>query len=469
MLAEVRDHLPPVTTTGLLGGGAAVLAALLIAGFAVPVLLLAIVVPTAWACYRRPQRGVLIFVAAVPFHGLLLIAGLPSWVFGWKEYMAGALLVLTFVCPTAARALSGRKLPAWAWAVAGSLALGAASAAWVGGTQALVGLKVTYYGLVMAIVVWRCPPNARERDQLVTVFMVCGFVTAIVGLWQQVVGHAYLAQLGYKYNEVIRFVSGLRVRSFSTFLQPFPFAFYLMVVILIGLPASIAEPSRLRSKLFFLSLPVLAAGLLFSYVRAGFLGLILGLGYLAFHRYKILVYAIPFAFLALLFLPGGTFHDAVFESRTLHERTSSWSQRINRVEQHPLGEGIGSTGAAAEKTARLQQQNLDTTYQPDNSYLKTTFELGVFGLWLQLLMLGAAFLEGRAVEQRVGGRDVNLASGVCAVVLATVAASTVATYFEMIPSDVLFWILITVMSAMRWQTDTNLADDEELEPVTAGL
>ncbi len=42
--------------------------------------------------------------------------------------------------------------------------------------------------------------------------------------------------------------------------------------------------------------------------------------------------------------------------------------------------------------AILKKTNRDLAFQPDNSYLKVTFELGVLGLWLLVLLLVSTVL-----------------------------------------------------------------------------
>ena len=227
-----------------------------------------------------------------------------------------------------------------------------------------------------------------------TVFVGMAIVTSLVGLWQQVVGESYLHELGYEYGDTIRFTSGFTMRSFSTFNLPFPFGFYLMLAILLALPMSLAEPRRLRSKIFFVSLPVILLALLYTFVRGAFLGLAVGLLYLAFHRYKYLVYGIPLVLVAALFIPSGAaLTSAVFSSSSLQERTLSWGDRLDLFAENPFGTGIGTTGAAAEKAAKLNFQNPDLTYVPDNTWLKEMFELGILGLWLLVLMVVAMFVE----------------------------------------------------------------------------
>lgn len=432
--------------------GVVALAVGLVLGWQLYLLGLAIFVPTAVWVYRRPQRGLLVLAALLPFQGLLIITGTPDWVKAWKEAWVVLLLVLTLVCPPEARGSPDRRLPPWVPALGGLFALALVSAFFVDPVTAYTGMRISFVNVLVALVAWRCPLSRKEIDRLVTIFMVVAAITSVVGIWQQVVGHAYLANLGYPYNDTIFFTEGFRLRSFSTFNQPFPFAFYLMLTVLLATPFALSEPNRLRSRLYFLSLPLLASGLLFSYVRGAYLGLGIGLLYLAFHRYKLLVYGIPLAIVALLFLPTGTsFSSALFHTNTLGARTTGWEQRWQVLRDDPLGSGIGTTGAAAEKAAKLQRQGQgqsQQTYQPDNSYLKVGFELGLPGLWLFVAMLVSMFLYARATERRTTGLESHFAAAVSGQLLAIMAGSTVATYFEMVPMDGLFWLMMGVVATL---------------------
>lgn len=442
-----RRPVPPRWST-VAGVGAAAALAL---GGTPWVALVAVGVPLALACYRRPQRGVLAFAALLPLDGLRPVLGLPDAFGGWKQATVLTLLLLTFVCPPAARAGGPpRRWPPWLPAFAALAVLGLASAALAGwGTNAVLGLRITFFEALIAVVVWRCPLSRAERDALVTVFAAMAFLTSLVGLWQQVVGHEYLRRLGYEYDEAIRFTSGFRLRSFGTFNQPFPFALYLMLAILVVTPFALAEPRRLRSRLYALSLPVVAGALVLTFVRAAYLGLAVGLLYLAFHRYKLLVYGIPFALLAFAFLPTGTtFTEAIFQRESLEERTAGWSDRLDQLAEHPLGIGIGETGAAAEKAAQLRGLDPGLQYQPDNAYLKVAFELGIPGLWFFVRMLVSMVLYGRAVERRVADPDRHLAAGATAQLLGLVVAGLVATIFEMVPVVQLFWLMAGVVATL---------------------
>lgn len=406
----------------------------------VSIALLACVIPLAIVVAQRPQRALLALVALTPLNGLLIIIPHPSILNGWKEALLIVPLLCSFFTPAATEGVRKPRPPGWAPAVVALIALAAASGLVVGGMQALVGLKVGYFYVLAAVVAWRCPLDARERDRMVTILMVVGTVSAAYGLAQQVMGAGRLNAMGYPYNDTIRF-TGSFLRSFSTFNQPFGFGFFLMVVVLVGLPQALAEPERRRNRIFLYVMPLLALGMLSTFVRGAWLGTAVGVAYLGAHRYRVLLLLVPLALVSVALLPGDVASSAL-SSRSTQQRTSSWQENIGQVLVHPLGTGVGSSGAAAEKSAAPGTD----TYQPDNFYFKILLELGLLGLWMLLLLLVAAFADTRAAARRLPGRDGALASGVSAMVAAAGAACLVATYFEIFPMDFLFWLLIAVVA-----------------------
>lgn len=412
-----------------------------LAGLAIPLLGLAIVVPLVLAVVDRPQRGLLALVALTPFNGLLVLLPLPPLAAYWKEAVVLATLAATFVAPAAARGGNDRRLPRWTPGLAVFAALGVVSAAVVGGLPGLVGLKITLFAVLVLVAVWRCPFDAGERDRLVTILMVVGAITAAFGLVQQVMGPERLNAMGFPYNDTIRF-AGSFMRSFSTFIQPFGFGFFLMVVILIGLPVSLEEPRRLRSQLFLIALPFLGLATLTTIVRGAWLGLAVGVVYLGAHRYRLLLLVLPLALVAVLFLPSEAAAPA-FSGSSSAERADGWRQNLPLALERPLGGGIGTTGSAALAAARLSGADVET-YQTDNYYIKLLLEFGLIGLWSFGLLLVGIFSETRRTSRRAPGPDGALLAGASACIVGIAAACLVATYFEIFPMDLLFWLFAGV-------------------------
>ncbi|MEO6121608.1 MAG: O-antigen ligase family protein [Acidimicrobiales bacterium] len=400
----------------------------------------AVVVPLATAVAERPQLGLLVLAALVPFDGLLLIVPHAGFVEGWKEFLVLLTFGATLFASPAARGPTRLPRPVWVSAAAALIGLALLSCLFVGGFQALIGIKVGFFYALVGVAAWRCPLDARERDRLVSILMAGGFATAVYGLLQQVMGGDRLNQLGYAFNETIRF-SGDRLRSFSSFNQPFPFAFFLVLVILVGLPVALGDRARLRNQLFVISLPVLSLALASTVVRGAWLALAVGGGFLAAQRHRALFLLLPPALALMAFLPPDLASPA-FHASSTNERVSSWRANISRVVDNPLGLGVGATGAAAEKSAGTGED----TYQPDNYYFKTVLELGLVGLWLLGLLYAGAFASTRLSAARLAGQDGALALGVAGSVASVAAASVVATYLEIFPMDLYFWLLLAVVA-----------------------
>ena len=411
-------------------------------GFALLLLALAVVAPVAAAILRRPQMGILILVALVPFDGLLVIIPHPVIVDGWKEALTIATLLATFVCPAEARGKEGRPLPRWLPALTILIGLGVVSAAVGGGLLAIYGLKVYFFSVLVVLAVWRCPLDERERDRFVTILMVVGFITAVVGIGQQFVDVYTLNSLGYEFNSVIRF-NGNFLRSFSTFDQPFGFGYFMMIVILIGLPIALADPRRPRNQLFLVLLPIFGIGLLTSIVRGAWLGVAIGAAYLG-HRYRVLLLALPLALVALFLLPSDVSASAL-SSKSSHQRVEHWTENFAPIFGHPFGAGIGVSGSAAEKVQRLQGQDVDY-FQPDNYYLLIAYELGPLGLWWFVLLLISAFGAARLAARVRAGPDAAFADGTTALVLAAAAASAIASVFQISPVDLFFWSCLAIVA-----------------------
>ncbi|WP_316574664.1 MULTISPECIES: O-antigen ligase family protein [Nocardia] len=449
-------------------------------------LLYLLAVPVAWVFLRwirhRPQRGLLLVAALVPFNGLLLIA--PGWmqVNGWKE----ALLLLTLAVAVVVPQRESEPRPVIPWWSFGAVLVvfGVVSAFVTAGSLGLFAIKITFfYFVVVPLILYLRPFNARDRDLLVTIMMMESIVIAVFGLAQQAIGAAGLAQMGYEYNETIRFSGGI-LRSFSTFNQPFPFGFYLVTVLLVGGSVALAAPRRPRNRIFLLATPVLVAGIAASVVRAALVGLLVGALVLAVVRYRRQLKAVIIGGVVLIGLGSvavsAQARSSLFSSSSLADRGTGWNTVIRSVGSHPFGDGLGSTGAAkarllveelgpmAEKLpyATGEVQIYGRPYQPDNYYVKLLIELGPIGVWLFAAIMVVIYLMSIRAARTLRGNDAALALGVAAAVLASAVAAVASSYFEIFPSDFYFWLLAAVVGCAITQQSTTVERSAVPEQVT---
>ncbi len=307
--------------------------------------------------------------------------------------------------------------------------------------------------MLTAAVALRCPFEPADRDRLVGILAGTGAVVAAFGLAQQVLGPSRLHELGYDYNSTIRF-TGSFMRSWSTFNSPFPFAFFLMLVVLVTGAVALGDTQRLRNRLILAAMPLYVAGLAVAVVRTAWIGLAVGVLLLALTRHRRLLVATPVvvgAVAVLLVVGAGGF----FQSASAGDRLSRWQELPATVVAAPFGVGVGSAGAGAAKAGALAGDEITFNpdrvgsathvFQPDNSYLEVLYEDGVAGLLLFLLALGLLLARARAAARRAGpGGDFG--AGVTALVVAAAVASVAANFFEIFPLDYLFWMLAGIVS-----------------------
>src|SRR5437016_2960769 len=110
LAVRVRQYRP--ASPVIVGVGIAVLAVALLTGTGIWLVAIAIGIPTACAVALRPQRGVILLTAVLPFDGIIKQFG-PGFLSPWKQIAVLGLLLLTFVCPEEERAEKGRTLPGW--------------------------------------------------------------------------------------------------------------------------------------------------------------------------------------------------------------------------------------------------------------------------------------------------------------------------------------------------------------------
>lgn len=398
---------------------------------------------------RRPQWGVLAIAALMPFHGLLLIY--PVAVSFWKE---AAVLAVLVACPFARRGSRDRIVVApWLMPFVILVPVGIVSALVVHGAQAFFPLKIAFFYVLLAVIAVMFPFDRRDKDMFVTVLITTGTISAVYGIWQQLIGPHALADMGYEWNEHIR-SAGPLLRSFGTFNQPFPFGLFLMLVIIIGTSAALAEPHRLRSRLFMLAFPVLGLGMVLSVVRASYIGVVVGLvliGFLLYRRFLgwLLVGSVVggLALAAFTAVFGNGALSAFISSSSLEDRGGHWTTNLPLILTQPIGQGLGTTGSSAAKVS-AGWDPAAPLYQPDSNVIKILLELGPVGFacYAAIVLLMVIPLI-RMLPLTADPLERGLIGGVIAATLAACVAALFSTYLEIFPMDAYFWLFPAIAAS----------------------
>ncbi|MGV0422196.1 O-antigen ligase family protein [Corynebacterium sanguinis] len=396
---------------------------------------------------RRPQDAVLILLCLVPFHGLLKIA--PVTISFWKEGAILAILAASLLPRNTPSAAGYRAHLSWTAPLFILVPFGIASALIAHGSGSFFPIKIAYFYLLMIFIVWRHPFTAKDKDRLITILIVTGTIAALYGLLQQMLQGERLVAMGYEWAKEVR-TTGPLLRSFGTFNQPFPFGLYLMIALLAGVSASLLEPNRLRSRLFWPLSVIMVVGLILSVVRASYIGLVVGLIVLGVTQHRrvlklvlgVLAAAVGVIVVAGVALSNSQAVQALFSSSSLQQRLGHWTDALRIALTHPLGTGLGSTGSSAYRIGPGLDV-LNPPYQPDSQYLKIALELGPIGMALYIAVVVFIVISLQQLLHRLPTHSIDF-SFVCISLAATIAAcisAAFATYLEIFPLDLLFWTL----------------------------
>jgi hypothetical protein len=202
----------------------------------------------------------------------------------------------------------------------------------------------------------------------------------------------------------------------------------------------------------------------------------------------VLAVMVPIVLAALFLIPGSSASRALSSDST-KARSANWSQNFDSILDHPLGIGVGETGAAKARSygqtveeqaaafgIDLSKPDTDVytptlggngVYQPDNYYVKTVVELGLIGLWLLLRILYGAIKESRRLERARDPVDRAFGIGMTAFLVAVVFAMFFSTYLELFPMDMYFWLFLGVTAATVRQDDVAPAEVSEVAAATS--
>ena len=164
---------------------------------------------------------------------------------------------------------------------------------------------------------------------------------------------------------------------------------------------------------------------------------------------------VPVALLGLLLSPA-FFWSGALSTSSLEERVDGWSIVWTSALDRPLGAGIGTTGAAAERLAEGGSEAPETfglpvedrPYHPDNYYVKRLLELGLPGVWLTLAFLRHVTGWMGRIQAGADPTDVAFVDGAMAGLLGAMVAALAANYWEIFPLDLFFWIAVGAVASV---------------------
>jgi len=188
-------------------------------------------------------------------------------------------------------------------------------------------------------------------------------------------------------------------RIFATFVHPNPYAFYLMMLLPIGIVLLLKDGFSSRRIGLGILCATMGISLILTYTRAAWIAILLVILLLGIFRYrKLLLISVPLFFLLIKFNPVlmRRFAD-VFEFSSFYDPQNSflwriklWGEAIPLIFSTPiLGHGLSSFGSYFRGDAH-------------NDYIRVAFETGFIGLGAYLWILLSLLRRAIYMYKRIG-------------------------------------------------------------------
>jgi polysaccharide biosynthesis protein PslJ len=199
-----------------------------------------------------------------------------------------------------------------------------------------------------------------------------------------------LTRLGYPGGWVIRYIEEnpeLSERAIGTSVDPNSLGGLLLMIGALAGPQLVAKRPLFGRTLTWIIFGLVLVGLILTFSRGAMLGLVAGLGFVAFVRYRRLVPYLIFVGLLLLFLPAaqgyiGRFVEG-FQGADLatQMRFGEYRDALTLIGRYPVF-GVGFAGAP----------DIDLYLAVASVYLTIAGRMGLFGLAVFFIVIGAVFL-----------------------------------------------------------------------------
>jgi hypothetical protein len=268
------------------------------------------------------------------------------------------------------------------------------------------GIRLASEPLLLLLIGLVLPQPRRSFRWAMSSLIATGFVVALVGIAQQLVGEARLVELGYSYDGAIRTIHG-HLRSFGTMDEPFAYAAFLLVALF-----ALLMWSRRGFLTVFIG-TVIATGVIFSYVRSALIITIalLGIWLARTHRPTLAAFLLAVAVVTassiLIWSSEGTESKTVQNQNsmflTVNGRTEAWKLVLDSPRTWMVGKGVGEVGTALERSrysVSLGKPDQENASAVDSGYFAAIADVGIIGLVALLALFGRLYyLAKRAIDR----------------------------------------------------------------------
>lgn len=296
----------------------------------------------------------------------------------------------------------------------------------------------TASALMLFVLVVSLFQNKKDIILLLGAFIASTFIPLAVAYYQLFTGTGNQATAGLN-------------RIFGTFVHPNSLAAYLVVMLLLCIPLMLESKVPWQQIGFGVLNLLMALALIFTYARASWFGLLIGLIIISIVRYRKLLLFMPVVLvLVIILVPSVT--ERMQEILSFSEGSDTGGSMLFRLEMtrfllpkfydSPIvGNGLGSFGVFA-------QEGMGYYYLPHNDYVRVLVDTGLVGMACYLMFWFS--LARGAIRSYIRQND-EMMKVLSLVLLALVAdfllTSISENLFRMVILQTYMWTLAGVVAA----------------------
>ena len=247
-------------------------------------------------------------------------------------------------------------------------------------------------------------------------------------------------------------------RIFATFTHPNPYAFYLTMLLPMGIVLLLKDGFSSRSIILGILCATMGISLILTYTRVAWIAVFLAIVLLGTFRYrKLLLISVPLFFLLVKFDPflvrrlGDVFEFSSYYNpqNSFVWRIKYWSEVIPLILSRPiLGYGLSSFSFYSRRWAA------------HNDYLRVAFETGFIGLGAYLWILLSLLMRATYVYKRMGMQYFkSLTLGFISIFIAYMTIMLSDNLMRSLVVQWYFWIFAGITFSL-YKVDTERAQKE---------
>jgi hypothetical protein len=319
----------------------------------------------------------------------------------------------------------------------------------------VVGFKILCFYMPLIFLGYYCFGSLKEVRKSLLYLLVISIPVSLMAVWQYAQGPSAITRFGPGFRAALihtpSTAHGTHLRAIGTFSSPAMLSLYCLFAIVVSITV-LTWPRRAgRNWLPWAALLLSILSLLASGTRGGMIitALLCAVLLLTLGRGRYMLVGAGLTGLGLVLLAvmsegvvgrvGSLFNPDTWGGRL----TMAFGMAAEAVGESPIGRGLGYASVGA----RHVMPDGKPIFMAETYTVKLAYEMGLFGLLIQLWLAAAVVFEGIRCCRRARGPEARHAATCLAVFTGGIMVLSLAgaMALDMIPLNVYFWFFLGVM------------------------